>query len=237
MAGGDYHDVFTLGQNRLALLISDASGHGMKACMSIMVMHALVQLLRDQRHQNTAEFVAAVNRRMCESDIVRDEGGFITLLYCILDTSKHTMEWTSAGHPVAMLHDLAANQVIQIEDSDAVGLPLGIAADVTYEACSTTLPENCRLLLYTDGLAEAFPVDRGERQQFGRAGIVFTLRATAKLPVRDALDMLFVASSAFAGGNGRQDDTSAILVERTSGATPPVPATELSKKGQTRIYT
>jgi hypothetical protein len=52
------------------------------------------------------------------------------------------------------------------------------------------------------------------KQQFGKDGIIFTLRATAKLTVQEALDMLFVASSAFTNGTGRHDDASVFLVER-----------------------
>jgi phosphoserine phosphatase RsbU/P len=214
MAGGDYYDLFRLGQNRLAFLVSDAAGHGMKACVSIMIMHALMALTREQRFQNTAEFVADVNRRMCESELVQDAGGFITLLYCMLDMSNHTLQWTSAGHPVPLLQHLSTNEVGTLGGADADGPPLGISPHLTYDSCTAEFPENSRLLLYTDGLAEAFMAGTDPRQQFGKDGIIFTLRATAKLTVHEALDMLFVASSAFTDGTGRHDDASVFLVER-----------------------
>jgi serine phosphatase RsbU (regulator of sigma subunit) len=214
LAGGDYYDMFSLGSDQLAFLVSDAAGHGMKACMSIMIMHALIRLIREQRYEGTADFVTDVNRRLCESDIVQDEGGFITLLYCILDTSNHTLQWTSAGHPVPFLQKIATNEVVPIATEAEAGAPLGISPHMTYEVCTTPLPQNSRLLLYTDGLAEAFLGGKDPQQQFGKDGIVLTMRATARLPVQEALDMLFVASSAFTGGSGRHDDTSVFLVER-----------------------
>src|SRR5262245_28833822 len=76
MAGGDYYDVFNLDSDKLILLVGDASGHGVKACMSIMTMHTLIRMIRDQRYPNTVDFVSEVNRRLCGSDIVQDEGGF-----------------------------------------------------------------------------------------------------------------------------------------------------------------
>ena len=90
MAGGDYYDAFNVDSNKLILLVGDASGHGVKACMSIMTMHTLIRMIRDQRYPNTVDFVSEVNRRLCSSDIVQDEGGFITLLYSTLDLENQT---------------------------------------------------------------------------------------------------------------------------------------------------
>ena len=39
MAGGDYYEVFPADGQTLVALIGDASGHGLKACMSIITMH------------------------------------------------------------------------------------------------------------------------------------------------------------------------------------------------------
>jgi serine phosphatase RsbU (regulator of sigma subunit) len=214
LAGGDYYDVFTLDEHKLVFLVGDASGHGMKACMSIMTMHTLIRMIREQRYQNTADFVAEVNRRLCENNIIQDEGGFITLLYCALDMSNHTLQWTAAGHPMPLLHDLGRNEVRIMADEEQNGLPLGISPNVPYEVCTAAVPENSRVLLYTDGLAEAFPESAGMHAQFGLDGIMSALRAAARLHVTEALDMLFLASNAFTGGSGRHDDTSAVLLER-----------------------
>jgi serine phosphatase RsbU (regulator of sigma subunit) len=43
MAGGDYYDAFTLPDDSVIVLVGDASGHGMKACMSIMTMHTIIR--------------------------------------------------------------------------------------------------------------------------------------------------------------------------------------------------
>lgn len=214
LAGGDYYDVFRLDANRMVFLVGDASGHGMKACMSIMTMHTLIRMIREQRYQNTADFVAEVNRRLCENNIIQDEGGFITLLYCLLDIETHTLQWTAAGHPMPLLQDLATNEVRVLGADESSGLPLGISFDVPYEVCSAVLPPNSRLLLYTDGLSEAFPEGGAGHAQFGTEGIMSAMQAAANLSVAEALDMLLLASNAFTGGVGRHDDTSAVLVER-----------------------
>ena len=214
MAGGDYYDVFGLGPNQLVLLVGDASGHGMKACMSIMTMHTLIRMIRGGKYPSTEEFVSVVNRQLCENAVVRDEGGFITLLYCTLDSERHRLEWTSAGHPMPLLQDLATNEVRKLAGDEEGGTPLGIEEDWVYELCAADMPENSRMLIYTDGLEEAFPSGGAEGQQFGLSGIISTLKATAHLSVEEALERLFSDSHAATKGSGRADDTSVLLLER-----------------------
>ncbi len=214
MAGGDYYDVFSMKENELILLVGDASGHGMKACMSIMTMHTLIRMIRENQYHNTAEFVAQVNRRLCEHNIIQDEGGFITLLYCALDTQSHVLEWTSAGHQVPLLQDLETGEITPMGTDEDGGLPLGISSEIPYDVKRGEIPQRSRVLLYTDGLMEAFAENGGQHQEFGLDGITGTLRAAKDLPIEQALETLFVASHQFTGGAGRHDDTSVVLLER-----------------------
>src|SRR5262249_35485183 len=101
MAGGDYYDVFCPDEHTMIVLRGDASGPGLKACMSIMAMHTLVRMIHGNYYRDTAAFVAEINQRLCDNSIVQSDGGFITMFYASIDTRDHTMTWTSAGHPLA----------------------------------------------------------------------------------------------------------------------------------------
>jgi serine phosphatase RsbU (regulator of sigma subunit) len=215
MAGGDYYQVFNLDDNNIVLLVGDASGHGMKAAMSIMVMHTLVRMIRTQRYKDTAAFVEEINNQLTQITIVNEEGGFITLLYAILRLDKHEMQWTSAGHPLPLLQDLDTGEIRPMADGDPSGLPLAIVAGVEYETITTPLPPRCRALLYTDGLAEAFPEGEASTvNQFGEHGIRRTLQVSANRSVSETMEALFRDSNEFTKGFGRHDDTSVVLVER-----------------------
>ncbi|MEX0819793.1 MAG: PP2C family protein-serine/threonine phosphatase [Pirellulaceae bacterium] len=215
MAGGDYYDAFSLDDSELILLVGDASGHGVKACMSIMTMHTFIRMIRDKRYPNTADFVSEVNQRLCTSDIVQDEGGFITLLYSTVDLANHKLKWTSAGAPMPMLLDLETKEVRELGGEEEGGLPLAIDEDWEYEQIVSDIPENTRLLIFTDGLDEAFPVEGDtEHDQFGIKGIMKSLQESSEMPLADALQKLFDDSNAATGGFGRHDDTSVILLER-----------------------
>jgi serine phosphatase RsbU (regulator of sigma subunit) len=214
MAGGDYYDVFRPDDRTLIVLIGDASGHGLKACMSIMAMHTLVRMMFGDRYRDTASFVAEINQRLCDNSIVQSDGGFITMFYAAIDTVTHTMTWTSAGHPLAHLHDLAGNRVTQIGTEADGGLPLAVAPGVDYTAGKIELPPRSRVLLYSDGLTDAFPQHQPGHKAFGTDGLTRSLRAKVGAPLDAALDHLFEESHDFTGGSGRHDDTSVVLLER-----------------------
>lgn len=213
MAGGDYYDVFRPDDRTLVVLLGDASGHGLKACMSIMTMHTLVRMISGDRYRDTARFVTEINRRLCENSIVQSGGGFITLLYAAIDTETHTMTWTSAGHPFPLLHYLETGAVSQVGTPDDGGIPLAICPDVEYTASVVQLPPSSRLLLYTDGLPDAFPA-QGGKTAFGVRGLSEALQSGQRWELERALEQLFIASNAFTGGTGRHDDSSAVLLER-----------------------
>jgi sigma-B regulation protein RsbU (phosphoserine phosphatase) len=125
------------------------------------------------------------------------------------------LQWTSAGHPIPLLHDLTTNEVRPLGTAEQCGLPLVVAEDWKYPAVEVHLPPGSRVLLYTDGLEEAFPNDNERHRQFGLLGITKTLQETAHLPLEDVLEELFAASNRATNGAGRMDDTSVVLLERS----------------------
>jgi phosphoserine phosphatase RsbU/P len=214
LAGGDYYDVFKLADGNLVLLVGDASGHGLKACMSIVTMHTLIRMVGTDGYRSTADFVNEINKRLCDHSLVQSGGGFITLFYATIDTQNHRLTWTSAGHPLAMLHILKNDEVQTIGTSDDSGLPLGISGDFRYSACAVDLPASSRLLIYSDGLADAFSPKSAPHRLFGIEGICDTLKTCRGKSLTETLDCLFQSSREFTQGAGRHDDTSVVLVER-----------------------
>jgi phosphoserine phosphatase RsbU/P len=215
LAGGDYYESFTLPDNRVVLLIGDASGHGMKACMSIFTMHTLIRMIRFDDYLDASRLVAHVNQQLSRQSIVGDGGGFITMLYGVFDPSSREFSWASAGHQMPVLHNLETNEVVEVADAEsASGLPIGIFEDAEYETNTTVVPRRSRLLLYTDGLIEAFPANtHGEHVEFGMKGLENTMRTVRESSVEVCLERLFADSFAFTQGAGRHDDTSVLILE------------------------
>jgi serine phosphatase RsbU (regulator of sigma subunit) len=216
MAGGDYYNAFRLSPDHVSLILGDAAGHGVRACMSIMTMHTLITMIQDRRYPTTAEFVGEVNRRLsCDSIVSGEQGGFITLLFGHLDTQQHRLQWTSAGHPVPLLQRLDTGEITAVGNGDETGLALAISGDWEYTLSEVDLPPHSRLLLYTDGLDEAYGDVDGKHVAYGLEGIKRTLRQCADRTVDETVEALFVASNEVTQGEGRLDDTTVVLLERT----------------------
>jgi serine phosphatase RsbU (regulator of sigma subunit) len=215
LAGGDYYDLFRANDHTLVALVGDASGHGLKACMSIMTMHTLIRMLGSARFGDTAGFVTEINSLLCSNSIVQSGGGFITLLYVTVDSSTHRVSWTSAGHPPALLQRLDTNEVEQVGSNTDGGLPLGITDGMSYDSLHFEMPPHSRLLLYSDGLTDALaPGETAGGMAFGVRGIIEALQTCRERKLEEALEYLFQASHTFTGGQGRHDDTSVLLLER-----------------------
>ena len=113
-----------------------------------------------------------------------------------------------------ILQNLATNEVKVMGGEEEGGLPLAIDEDWIYEEVEMYIPENSRLLIFTDGLDEAFPADEDDAEQFGIEGIIKTMEESRDLSLDDALQKLFDNSNAATKGSGRHDDTSVVLLER-----------------------
>jgi sigma-B regulation protein RsbU (phosphoserine phosphatase) len=170
-------------------------------------------MMRTQDFTDTANFVAEINKVLCDQSVVTEKGGYITLLYGILDTNTQTLQWSAAGHQPPLLQDLSTGLIEPLAGEDAGGLPLAVDEDEEYTSYTFKLPDNFRLLLYTDGLEEAFPED-DDKNLFGIDGIMRTLSESVDLSLEETLARLYDASDDYTQGSGRKDDTSVLLLER-----------------------
>jgi serine phosphatase RsbU (regulator of sigma subunit) len=110
---------------------------------------------------------------------------------------------------------METNECRELGGEEEGGLPLAIDEDWEYEEVVSEIPENSRVLIFTDGLDEAFPADgEQEHDQFGIKGIMKSLQEGRDLPIDQALQKLFDDSNAATKGSGRHDDTSVVLLER-----------------------
>jgi PAS domain S-box-containing protein len=143
--GGDWYDALELDDGRVAVVVGDVVGHGLRAAATMGQLrnafraYALVE-------PSPAAAVARIDRLL-----VRGGGGAMaTLLYLILDRDTGEVAFTSAGHPPPLLLGPGGPRFLEGGRS----VPVGATDPGAFRESHETLPPGSTLLLYTDGLVE-----------------------------------------------------------------------------------
>ena len=144
--GGDYYDFSLLEDGRLALMVGDASGHGMAAGLLMAIANATLGLAIDLDPSPPA-VMRLLNRTLCRTGGTR---AFMSIFYALLDPASGALEYASAGHPFPLLRRYDGT----IEELGQGGLPLGVRRDLAFSSSDVRLEPGDVLVLYSDGLPE-----------------------------------------------------------------------------------
>ncbi len=201
--GGDVYDFLTLPDGQLAVVLGDASGHGVEAtadmALAKFAFRSLVRLYPDP-----GELLAQAN------EVALGElagGNFVTMLCVTVDPKTGAVSAASAGHPPARM--LSPDG--QVSGLAPRGLALGIEAGQRYEQVAVTLAPGAALCLYTDGLIEA----RQDADLYGEERLDAALAGGRDLPAQDLAEHVVADARAFAGEP--EDDYAVVVIRRTRG--------------------
>lgn len=145
--GGDYYDLMPLPDGRVALIVGDASGHGMGAGLVMAIANATLKTALDL-DPSPERVVTLLNRTIWRIGTNRT---FMSIFYAVLTPETGHMEYTCAGHPFPLLRRADG----RIEELGCGGLPLGMRETLPVKAETVQLQPGDLLAFYTDGLAEA----------------------------------------------------------------------------------
>ncbi len=148
--GGDLYDVVSIGDRYLALVVADASGHGVSAAMlSVLFKHHM--RLQDQATgipYRPGWALERINASLLANPPA--PGVFVTAIYCLLDTQERRLVIGSAGHTPLLC--LRANG--KLEEIGHTGPALGLEEGAMFAECELVLGDGDKVLLYTDGLLD-----------------------------------------------------------------------------------
>jgi PAS domain-containing protein/anti-sigma regulatory factor (Ser/Thr protein kinase) len=153
--GGDWFDVIPLPGARVALVVGDVVGHGLRAAATMGRLRTAVHnfssldLAPDELLGHLDELVGRIDQEEAEAgDEVTIAGA--TCLYAIYDPVSRRCTLARAGHmlPVVVHPDGSADY-----PELPAGPPLGLGG-LLFERAELELPEGSQLVLYTDGLVE-----------------------------------------------------------------------------------
>jgi len=144
--GGDYYDYFPLGEDRLALVVGDVTGHGVASGLVLSGVRSSLNLLQDELTHPRRIF-GRVNRMLKKTSA---RHMLMTLGLVVLDRRSSTAIVATAGHPPVMVRRNDGS----VKEVGLGSLPLGALAAATYEEQRVELEPGDVLLVYSDGLVE-----------------------------------------------------------------------------------
>lgn len=161
-AGGDYYDFFHFEDDRWGILIADVSGHGAAAATVMAMLHAILHAYEGSGvHPHLV--LEHANSRLVAAGL---EGAFTTAFLAIYDPKTGEFQFSRAGHnPPRWKHGVTGH-VSSIEEAGT--LPLGVFEPLEATSASIRLEPGDTIVLYTDGITEAFDQNR---EMFGVRGL------------------------------------------------------------------
>lgn len=179
--GGDFYDVFALGDNRWAFFIGDVEGHGVGAAVATSLIRYTLRSAA-LHYRDPTEGLEELNSVLLRQF---DPRRFCTVLFGTMephtDNQGFRITMATGGHPPALLLDPASGKAYAVRSSE--GMLVGMLRNVIFDACDFNLRRGQTLLLYTDGIVEARrgadPFDQdslagfaAERARLGASGLI-----------------------------------------------------------------
>lgn len=147
--GGDFYDCFALPDGRHGMLVADVSGKGVGAAF-FMAVSRTVLLDSALSVRTPAQVLALANDLLCARNPM---DLFVTACYGLFDPQDGSFEYASAGHHAPLLK--RQNGTIETLPTSK-DMALGVLNGMQYSVHSTRLHPGDTLLMYTDGVTEAF---------------------------------------------------------------------------------
>jgi serine phosphatase RsbU (regulator of sigma subunit) len=145
--GGDWYESIALPGARVALVVGDVAGHGVRAAVTMGRLRTAIHTLA-MLELSPAETLQQLNELM--GDLGAREPHFATCVYAVYDAVTGMLEVASAGHlPPLLVSPDGTNEFLSLTPAP----PLGIGSG-SVQSKFVPVTDGSLLVLYTDGLVE-----------------------------------------------------------------------------------
>jgi len=200
--GGDFYDVFELGDNKIAVLIGDVADKGVPSAIFMARAHALIIAEADSSVP-PGEVLQRVNRHITR---LEKSTQFVTALYGVLDTETSEFSYARAGHePPLLLEENGTVQRLPFQP----GMALGLWENMALDEYSFIMPKGSLLVMFTDGMTDCRNL-RGE--PFGLERVKSTISLLQNHTAQSGCDQLFETLRNYQSGSKQDDDVTLVAV-------------------------
>src|SRR5216683_1067070 len=163
--GGDWYESIALPGGRVALVVGDVAGHGVRAAVTMGRLRTAIRTLV-RLELPPAETLQQLDELMHELGV--REPHFATCVYAVFDAVSGSCEVASAGHlPPLLVPPDGGGEFLDVSPAPPLGIGSGPIQTRVFK-----IKDGSLLVLYTDGLVERRTADIDEgltrlRETFG----------------------------------------------------------------------
>ena len=199
--GGDFYDVFQIGEAEWCAVMGDVCGKGAPAArLTALARYTLrAAAIRSPSLTRNFEILNVALVRQAEIDRRRGENRFATasMIRFFPDTTGLKVRAGSGGHPPPLIVRTDGT----VEAMACRGALLGVFDEVRFQPAEDHLGQGDLVVLYTDGVTEA----RRGTEEFGEERLLDLLRRSAGMSAVDLTAAIENAVIAFQDGDARDD--------------------------------
>jgi len=202
---GDFYDLFELPGRRMGLVIADVADKGMSAALFMVLTRTLVRAAALEE-PSPAAVLARVNDLLVPD---AQQGMFVTAFYAVVSLETGEVAYASAGHNLPLLLRPRSGELDLLAKG---GMALGVLEGNRFQDQVTSLEPGDSLILYTDGVSEAFS---SEGDIYGEERLRQSIRAADGASARAVLEAIDRDMAAFVGDGPPSDDVTLVVLHRT----------------------
>ena len=203
--GGDYFDYLDLGNDKIGIVMADVSGHGTAAALVMTMIKGIV-------HAITSDFESP-EKALAELNSILNQIGpkekFVTMIFLVFDVKNMKLQYSSAGHPPLVFYNSKTKTCELVE---FICPALGISSLSQYKQKQMTLSPGDLILVYTDGVTEAFNT---QQEMFEETRLLEAVQETAKQPSAKIIEHIKKKLQEFIKEASQSDDVAMIAIKAT----------------------
>jgi phosphoserine phosphatase RsbU/P len=199
--GGDYFDFLKFNDGADGFVIGDVSGKGVSAGMLISSLQTAFHTLVPE-NDSLVKILEKINRLYVHNINFTT---FVTLFLGRIDPATRTLTYANAGHNPALLFSQTQDRGTWLQPT---GAAIGLVEDSHIRSGNVQLERGDILLLYTDGVTEAFNL---HNQQFGEDRLAEVIQQNSALSAEELIQKVLEALHGFVDRRPLADDATLVI--------------------------
>ena len=169
--GGDFCDMFRIGDDRTAFILGDVSGKGISAALLMALIHGAIHSMSwtrsAQDHENATR---SLNTLLCRKTATER---FSTLFWGYFDPKTSMLQYINAGHLPPLLIRTGEFGNLEVKRLEAGGPVLGLIPDTPFSQGQLVIRKGDVLVAFSDGIVEA---PNFNSEEFGEQRLIDAIR-------------------------------------------------------------